>query len=333
MFYQTFRPLTIAELDNEVVKERLKSILTNPPIAHAFLLTGPKGTGKTTSARLLAKALNCQNPDTTKGYPEPCTTCDHCQAIQKGTSPDIFEIDGASHRKIETIREIIEQIHFPPLSCQYKVYIIDEVHMLTTEAFNALLKTLEEPPAHAIFILATTEFDKVPATIRSRCTLITVPAAKPEDIRRMINRISNHTKTSLSEEVQKEIITFSDSSFRDATKLVEEMSTVDSDKKTVSQLMGGDANTEDLLQLLIKKDRIALQDKIEALVNRGANFTVILEQLLTKAHTRLKEKTAGAETREHLKLIKLLQQAYKEQRFTPIPSLPLELVFIEYCLS
>ncbi|MBI1869345.1 AAA family ATPase, partial [Candidatus Gottesmanbacteria bacterium] len=166
VFYLKYRPQKISELDSQQVRERLTSIISSGQIPHALLLAGPKGTGKTSVARIIAKIINClQHPTSHLSLPtsnvEPCNNCPSCISITSGSNLDVLEIDAASNRGIEEIRDLREKIHLSPSSSRYKVYIIDEVHMLTTEAFNALLKTLEEPPAHAIFILATTDPHKV----------------------------------------------------------------------------------------------------------------------------------------------------------------------------
>ena len=160
------RPQQFADLvGQEFVAETLKNSIKSGKIAHAYLFSGPRGCGKTSTARILAKALNCQNGPTD----QPCGQCSTCQEITKGTSLDVIEIDGASNTSVENIRQIKDEVLFPPSNSKYKIYIIDEVHMLSTSAFNALLKTIEEPPPYVIFIFATTELQKVPATIKSRC--------------------------------------------------------------------------------------------------------------------------------------------------------------------
>ena len=165
--YRKWRPQTFdAVVGQEHITSSLRNAIVAGRISHAYLFTGPRGTGKTTTARLLAKAVNCLDPDPAQ---RPCNHCAICNAITEGRLLDLVELDAASNRGIDEIRDLRDKIHFLPGEGKYKVYIIDEVHMLTEPAFNALLKTLEEPPPHAIFVLATTDPHKVPATIVSRC--------------------------------------------------------------------------------------------------------------------------------------------------------------------
>src|SRR5215212_3934785 len=165
--YRKWRPQLWDEVvGQEPVVQTLRNALRTDHIAHAYLFSGPRGCGKTTSARLVAKAVNCLNPDPAQ---RPDNTCPHCQAVVENRFLDLIEIDGASNNGVDHIRDLRDRINFAPSEGRYKIYIIDEVHMLSTPAFNALLKTLEEPPPHAIFILATTESHKIPATVSSRC--------------------------------------------------------------------------------------------------------------------------------------------------------------------
>ena len=191
VFYLKYRPQTIEELDSKEIREKLYSVLQGLGIPHAFLFTGPKGLGKTSTARIVAKSLNCEKK--TKGV-EPCNKCEQCVSITNGTNMDILEIDGASNRGIDEIRDLREKVKLSPMSARKKVYIIDEVHMLTQEAFNALLKTLEEPPSHVVFILCTTEPHKVPATIMSRCLCIQFKKATEEELIRSFKRIIKREK-------------------------------------------------------------------------------------------------------------------------------------------
>lgn len=217
-YYLKYRPQTIADLDLTFVRETLTAALGGKSLPHAWLFCGPKGTGKTSAARIVAKAVNCSEK---KNFPEPCNRCDNCQAITRGTAMDVLEIDAASNRGIDDIRDLKDKIKLTPSSLKYKVYIIDEVHMLTKEAFNALLKTLEEPPEHAIFILATTEPEKLPDTVVSRCLTIRFAKASSEELIGSLKRVAGAEKLKLKDEVFQQIAAAADGSFRDAVMLLE----------------------------------------------------------------------------------------------------------------
>lgn len=225
MYYLTYRPRTIGELDNSHVKKNLANLLKSRDVPHALLLVGSKGMGKTSTARIIAKALNClENAFAGKGESfEPCNKCANCKAIDSGSSSDVAEQDAASNRGIDEVRRLIKEAAFAPMTGRYRVYIIDEAHMITTDAFNALLKTLEEPPKSVVFILATTNEEKVPKTIISRCVRIAFGEAEPADIKHMLTRIAKEEKIELSEELKSLISIYSDRSFRDAAKMFEEL--------------------------------------------------------------------------------------------------------------
>ena len=203
----------------EFVAETLKNSIKSGKIAHAYLFSGPRGCGKTSSARILAKALNCANGPTDN----PCGTCSNCMEITKGSSLDVIEIDGASNTSVDNIRQIKEEVMFPPSNCRYKIYIIDEVHMLSQSSFNALLKTIEEPPAHVIFIFATTELQKVPATIKSRCQQFNFRLVAIEKVKNCLAEAAAELNIQADDEALFWIARESTGSMRDAYTLFDQV--------------------------------------------------------------------------------------------------------------
>ena len=215
--YRLYRPQTFDEVvGQKYVIQTLKNSIKENHVAHAYLFCGPRGTGKTTIAKLLAKALNCTSDD------KPCGVCPNCLAIKEGTFPDVIEMDAASNNGVDEVRDLIDKIKYAPVSGKYKVYIIDEVHMMSTSAFNALLKTLEEPPAHVVFILATTDPQKVLPTIISRCQRFDFTSLSKRDIIDHLAYVLNKEGISYDEEVLPLIASLSDGGMRDALSILDQ---------------------------------------------------------------------------------------------------------------
>ncbi len=340
VFYLKYRPKKISELDSNELVEKLTSILKgNLPdkIPHAFLFTGPKGLGKTSTARILAKAINCTNRKSDEI--EPCNKCHSCISINNGSNLDVLEIDGASNRGIDEIRDLREKIRLAPVNSLKKIYIIDEVHMLTTEAFNALLKTLEEPPDHAFFILCTTEVQKVPETILSRCTNIKFTKATLSDFKSSFGRISKGEDLKIDKEALEQLARLSDGSFRDGAKILEELSA--SSKNITLKLIEEKYKTQsidksviDLIESFKNKDSKKGIRIVSDLSNEAADFKLIVESLIDRLHKNLLSGVNGEKTDLGLdstkKLIEMLVKTHTSIKYAVLPQLPLELTIIEW---
>jgi len=340
MFYLKYRPKTIEEIDNIKAKEVLKNILKSPSLPHAFLFSGQKGTGKTSSARIFAKTVNCQNnlfSSKSKSI-EPCNKCFNCLSIENSSSTDVIEIDAASNRGIDDIRNLIKTTSFLPMSNRFRIFIIDEAHMITHDAFNALLKTLEEPPASVIFILATTNEEKIPKTILSRCSIVKFGKGVKRDIINMLKRISVSEKIEEDNKLFSLIADYCEDSFRDAAKIFEEL-------KIQNKLNHDEAKKflgifkQDLLELIEKKDIKNVFEWVEDFNQQGGNFKILIESLLNQLHDLLLFKNGvnnelkmeyGFSNEELVKLIKYLTVAYQNLRISPIESLPLEIAIVEF---
>ena len=278
--YRRWRPQDFDTLvGQQAVKTALSNALASGRIAHAYLFAGPRGTGKTSTARILAKALNCDKGPTA----HPCGECVNCERITAGTSMDVFEIDAASNRGIEEIKTLREQLAFAPVNGRYKVYIIDEVHMLTTEAFNALLKTLEEPPAHVIFILATTDPHKIPATIHSRCQRFDFRRVTVEEITDHLAMIAERSGISADREALRLIAIQSEGGMRDALSLLDQCGVMGEQvtATTVREVLGivGRETLRELVQAIGKQDLSATLEKLNFLLEQGKDVRQVLTEL------------------------------------------------------
>lgn len=327
-FYRIYRPQIIEEIDNVAVREQLLSLLTKEKkqLPHAFLFTGPRGTGKTTAARIVAKLFNCTKP-TKHG---PCGKCDQCISIADGRNLDVLEIDAASNRGIDEIRQLRDAINLSPSGAAFKVYIIDEVHMLTTEAFNALLKTLEEPPAHAVFVLATTDPQKVPATIKSRCVGITFHRATAAELAAALKRIVTAEKIKIDEPALTLLAASVDGSFRDAVKLLEQVSfhkgKISEDVVRSLTSLSDESIVAKFFESLAAKDGKTSLSVIEKLVADGKDIKSFLVDCLVYLHGKLIVGDTGSQD-----LIHRFTEAYGLMKVSPIAELPLEVAVVEYC--
>ena len=279
--YRTNRPSTFEEVaGQEHIVKTLKNALASKKLAHAYLFAGPRGTGKTTMAKLLAKALNCD-----EGMGCQCNECKNCKAIIDGTHPDVIELDAASNNGVDEIRELIDKVKYGTILGRYKVYIIDEVHMLSTGAFNALLKTLEEPPEHVIFILATTEPHKILPTILSRCQRYDFTKLSDEDIKNRLKEVLEKENIAYNEEAIKIIISLADGGMRDALSILDQVLAYSGNKLEVEDILAIFAleSKEEKLALLnsiIKKDVSDVLQRINRYIALGTYIKRLTDDLL-----------------------------------------------------
>jgi len=350
-FYRKWRPRRWEEVvGQEHIVQTLRNAVASGHLAHAYLFAGPRGTGKTTAARLLAKAVNCLDPDLSA---RPCDQCDHCQALNAGRFLDLIEIDAASNTSVDDVRSLRDKINFSPNQGQYKVYVVDEVHMLSTAAFNALLKTLEEPPAHAIFILATTEIHKIPATVLSRCQRHEFRRIPVRDIITQLEAIAAGESLQVTPEALTLVARQSTGSMRDAISLLDQLaSTGGTITLELAQSILGTATSQSIFEIvsaLIDHDSAKGLDLIHQALDAGSDPRQFARQVVDYLRDLLLMRTSNADqvnataemrtqmgrhaqalsTPALLRCIRAFNHAANDARAAWQPSLPLELAFIE----
>ncbi len=352
VFYRKWRPQTLADVVGQgQVTDTLRNALSSSRVSHAYLFCGPRGTGKTSTGRILAKAVNCL----TNGKGEPCNTCPMCQAITEGSAFDVIEIDAASNRGIDDIRDLREKVNYAPNQARYKVYIIDEVHMLTKEASNALLKTLEEPPPHVILILATTEAHKVLPTLLSRCQRFDFRRLSQMDVVSKLTRICSAEGLHMEPEALRLIARSTTGSLRDAENLLEQLTTYYGSEVKLHQVqailgISGDWRVKEVIKHIINNDISAGVTTINSVNNDGLDLKQFNRELVEYLRgllliktgsgeavdltaediAELKELAARTSLAQILKVIKLFGQL--EFGFDNYSTLPLELALIDCAL-
>jgi DNA polymerase III subunit gamma/tau len=349
--YRKYRPLQFGQvLNQEHVKVTLGNAVVNGRVGHAYLFTGPRGVGKTSIARILARSINC--PNAKDG--EPCNDCDLCREFLGNNSLDLLEIDAASHTGVDNIREIVEHVQFAPTRAKYKVIIIDEVHMLSKGAFNALLKTLEEPPKHVVFVLATTEIHKVPATIISRTQRFDFRKVTLADMVKLLKRVSEENGVKASEEALLNVAHAADGSFRDSLSLLDQVMSFAQGEITpelVEEVLGltGMRTTSEYLDLIVSGNTKEAVNFIAKLMYQGRDLYQFQKDFLEYMRKIMLIKVGNAPEADYtqdiqdrmlrqsgeltmdriLKIIAIFQKAGVEIKYAGIPSLPLEVASVD----
>ncbi len=350
--YRRWRPQTFEEvIGQQRITRTLQNAIRAGRITHAYLFAGHRGTGKTTVARILAKALNCAQGPT----PNPDNTCAVCQGINQGSSLDVIEIDGASHTQVDHIRDLKEKIVLAPTEGRYKVYIIDEVHMLSTSAFNALLKTLEEPPPHAVFVLVTTEPHKIPATVASRCQRFDFRRVPLAEIEARLRRIAEAEKFAIDDRALRHIARIADGSVRDAESVLDQLSSYKDEGITTEDILTilgapAEETLSALVDALLRRDPVEVLRIASGLIDEGKESRQIMRTLLEHFRdlliakvaqdpagvldttperlTTLQHQATGAELGDLLRALKILSDADVEARAHSQPRLLLEISLI-----
>ncbi len=297
-----YRPKTFDEIiGQDVLVKTLTNAIKSKKVHHAFILTGIRGIGKTTTARIIAKSLNCIGKDGNGlETPEPCLECSHCKSIANSSDQDVIEFDAASHTGVNDIRDIIDNINYAPISSRYKIYIIDEVHMLSNSAFNALLKTLEEPPAHVKFIFATTEIRKVPITILSRCIRFDLARVSPEVLEKNLINIASKEGYELDEYAASILAYSAEGSVRDSLSLLDRTISFNNFSKRITEDIvvdllgiGGKEKIYDMYTSILNMDINDSIEKFDIIYQSIINIETFLNDLLDITHKLLMKKTGN----------------------------------------
>ena len=360
--YRTYRPKLLKDLlGHEHIVTILQNAVKEDRLSHAYLFHGTRGTGKTTTARLLAKLANCHKiiEDQNKNGGEPCDKCFACESINNGQALDVLEIDAASNRGIDEIRNLQEKVRLSPSSLKYKIFIIDEVHMLTTAAFNALLKTLEEPPKHAIFVLATTEIEKVPITISSRTQKLTFKKLPKDIIVQKLQTISKNEKIDIDNESLELVAQLAEGSLRDAESIFDQVTTNNNQKitaKDIEKTLGISVNNNITILLNnifennidesinvinqivdnghdiihFNKNLIDYLSKVIALKSNPKSINIFKSNLTESEIKKLEELSNKSDLNSSIELIKSLIEAHRNMRYSPFSYIPLQVSLIEH---
>ncbi|MED3917909.1 DNA polymerase III subunit gamma/tau [Priestia megaterium] len=354
--YRVYRPQSFNDVvGQQHIIKTLQNALVQEKFSHAYLFSGPRGTGKTTAAKILAKAVNCEKAP----IAEPCNECATCRGITDGSISDVIEIDAASNNGVDEIRDIRDKVKYAPSAVRYKVYIIDEVHMLSIGAFNALLKTLEEPPAHVIFILATTEPHKIPLTIISRCQRFDFKRISPEDIVYRMKEVLGSEELEVSEDALYEIAKASEGGMRDALSLLDQAISYSTEKVSLEDVLSitgavSQAFIVKIVQAIFNENIVEALDSVESLIKNGKDPARFVEDLIfyyrdvllyqaSEENAYLLEKAAVNEDFKELsskmdstfiyKVIAELNQTQQEMKWSNHPRVLLEVALVKLAQS